>query len=250
MGAFINNTVTDAGVYAAACALSGMELTFTRIVMGSGALAEDQDIRKLEDVLDPEATIDITRHEVQSGNTAILGGVFTNNEAGEGFFWRELGLYAKDPSDPEGSEILYCYGNAGDLAEWIPPSGGQTVIEKNVDILTYVGASANVRVYIAPDAYPTKADFDKLREEVAAANATAREALSVAMDARTIALNAQSVVEGYGNLIDEYASKLKSLEDAVFSDITANPFRLSFENLDGITLTSGVHNVARQRLEC
>ena len=31
-------------------------------------------------------------------------------------------------------EVLYCYGNCGDLAEWIPPSGGATIVEKTIDL--------------------------------------------------------------------------------------------------------------------
>ena len=44
--------------------------------------------------------------------------------------------------------------------------------------------------------------------------------------------------------------KVDALWDAVFGDITTNPFQITFANLDGITLTSGVWNATLQRLEC
>lgn len=250
MGAFINNTVTKAGILLAAKALSGKQIVFTKIEMGDGFLSEGQNVEDIERVISPKQTVDITRREIQSANTAILGGVFINNELQEGFYWRELGLYAQDPDDDGLGEVLFCYGNAGELAEYIPASGGATIIEKNVDILTYVGNSANVTIYIAPDAYPTKADFDELEKKVNAANTTANEAKALAMDARKFAQQALDQVLAYANQIGDFRSELKTLWDAVFSEVTANPWQLTFADLTGITLTSGTWNKARQRLEC
>ena len=44
--------------------------------------------------------------------------------------------------------------------------------------------------------------------------------------------------------------KVDALWDAVFSDITSNPFQITFADLTGITLKSGVWNASLQRLEC
>ena len=44
--------------------------------------------------------------------------------------------------------------------------------------------------------------------------------------------------------------KVDALWDFVCTDITSNPFQITFANLDGITLTSGVWNATLQRLEC
>ena len=56
---------------------------------------------------------------------------------------------------------------------------------------------------------------------------------------------------GYiSNVVQQNTSKITTLWDAVFGDITTNPFQITFANLDGITLTSGVWNATLQRLEC
>lgn len=247
MGAFVNSTITKAGVLAAAKALSGQQLTFTKIVMGDGFLSEGQTVDNLEDVINKKVTVDIVRHSVESANTAILGGVFTNQGLEDGFYWRELGLYAQDP---DVGEILFSYGNSGDLAEYIPADGGNTVIEKNIDILTYVGNAANVSIYIAPDAYPTKADFDELMKKVDACTTTANEAKQIAMEARLTAQQALALVKEFGKIVDANTSKTQTLWDAVFSEVTANPWRLDFTNLDGIELVSGVWDESRARLVC
>ena len=49
---------------------------------------------------------------------------------------------------------------------------------------------------------------------------------------------------------DLNTSKIATLWDAVFSEITTNPFQITFADLTGITLTAGIWNSGLQRLEC
>lgn len=46
----------------------------------------------------------------------------------------------------------------------------------------------------------------------------------------------------------DLASRLKRLEDAVLSNITGNPFEISFKDLEGLKVT-GIWNKEKQRLE-
>lgn len=45
-------------------------------------------------------------------------------------------------------------------------------------------------------------------------------------------------------------SKIATLWDAIFTNITGNPFTIAFSSLSGITVTAGVWNAAKARLEC
>lgn len=247
MGAFVNSTVTTAGILASAKALTGEELVFTKIVMGDGFLSEGQDVSAIDGVISPKVNVDIIRKKVESANTAVLGGVFTNKELPEGFYWRELGLYAQDPG---GEEILYCYGNAGEFAEYIPAEGGNTIIEKNIDILTYVGNAANIKIYIAPDSYPTIADFEELRDLVNGGISVANEARQYAMEALSTSQQALAKIVEYGKSINENVSKVQTVWDALFANVVKNPWRLDFKDLDPITLTSGVWDKTQAILEC
>lgn len=249
MGAFINNTITSAGNLALARALAGGKLTFTKIVLGDGQLPAGTPIRDIQGVINPKATIDITKLKVNDDRTAIVGGTYTNNATATGFYWRELGLYAEDPDSSIG-EILYCYGNAGDLAEWIPPSGSQTTIEKSIDILTYVGDAANVSIYIAADAYATISQYETYKAIALGAQAASVKASDEATAALLRATSAESTVTSLANTVAENKSKVTTLWDAVFSEVTSNPFTLTFSDLEGITLKSGVWNAANQRIEC
>lgn len=50
--------------------------------------------------------------------------------------------------DPDLGEVLYCYGNAGANAEYIPAGGGPDVVEKIVDVKTIVGNVSTVNAVI------------------------------------------------------------------------------------------------------
>ena len=45
-------------------------------------------------------------------------------------------------------------------------------------------------------------------------------------------------------------SKIATLWDAIFTNITGNPFTVAFSSLSVITVTAGVWNTAKARLEC
>ena len=249
MAAFINNDITAAGLIVLAKGAAGEKINYTRIVLGDGYLEEGQTPRSLTDVVSPRATIDITKLKVNTDGTAAVGGVFSNDQTSDGFYYRELGLYAEDP-DPAVGEVLYCYGNCGDLAEWIPPTGGATIVEKTIDIITVIGTATRVTAYIPADAYATKLDYETYKAIALAAQATANDAIVIAQQAVTVAEGAAQAVISISNSVAQNTSKINTLWDAVFSDITSNPFQITFVNLSGITLTSGVWNATLQRLEC
>lgn len=249
MAAFINNDITTAGLIVLAKGVAGQKINYTKIVLGDGYLEEGQTPRTLTGVVSPKATVDITKLKINGDGTVAVGGIFTNGDETEGFYYRELGLYAEDP-DPEVGEVLYCYGNCGDLAEWIPPSGGATIVEKTIDIVTAIGTATNVTAYIPADAYATKEDYENYKAIALAAQAAANQAILLAQQAVGIAEQAAAAVVDLSNVVQQNTSKITTLWDAVFGDITTNPFQITFANLDGITLTSGVWNATLQRLEC
>ena len=236
MAAFINNDITTAGLIVLAKGVAGQKINYTKIVLGDGYLEEGQTPRTLTGVVSPKATVDITKLKINGDET-------------EGFYYRELGLYAEDP-DPEVGEVLYCYGNCGDLAEWIPPSGGATIVEKTIDIVTAIGTATNVTAYIPADAYATKEDYETYKAIALGAQATAEEALALARQAIAIAQAAEASANDLSNAVGQNTSKIATRWDAVFSDITSNPFQITFADLTGITLKSGVWNASLQRLEC
>ncbi len=162
MAEFTDSAMTRLGNTAAAQALAGMKLTFTRIVFGDGYVPEDAAVEEMTDVAHACADIPVTRIKVHPENTANVGGTYINDSLEEGYWWREIGLYALMPET--GEEILFSYANAGELAEWIPATSASTVWEKRIDLYVYVGSKASVNVAIKPDSYVTR---EQLEDELA-----------------------------------------------------------------------------------
>lgn len=249
MSTFINNDITTAGLIVLAKGQSGQIIRYSRIVLGDGYLGEAQSPRNLSEVIHPVVSLDITKCMVNEDGTVAVGAIFTNRELETGFYYRELALYAEDP-DPNVGEVLYCYGNAGDLAEWIPATGGATIVEKTVDIVTVIGTASNVTAIIPPDAYATKQDYLDAIAVARAAQEFAQSSNDKADAAMVASGKALDSVTALSNQVGDNTSKIKTLWDAVFSEITSNPFQITFGDLAGITLTSGIWNKTLQRLEC
>ena len=247
MAAFIYNDITAAGLTLVAKGMAGSPIKFTRLVLGDGYLEEEQKPRDLSDLISPRASVELTKLKVNNDGSAVIGGIFSNKDLNSGFYYRELGLYAEDPDI---GEILYCYGNCGEIAEWIPPTGGSTIVEKTIDIITMIGATQNVSAYIRSAACATKSDFELYLSVVAAAQKTADDAVAVAREATAAAEAAKQAVVELTKLITSNTSKVATLWDAVYGQITENPILVVFADINDITMTSGVWNAALQRLEC
>lgn len=125
---------TNKGKLLQSKAQSGVNLNFTRMAIGDGELS-GQAIQELNGLINEKKSISITTLKVQDSGKVQVGGIISNQDIITGFYWREVGLFA---DDPDVGEVLYCYGNAGDLAEYIPASGGAEILEKELNIIAIV----------------------------------------------------------------------------------------------------------------
>lgn len=125
---------TNKGRALQAKAQAGTLLNFTRMAAGDGELGSSI-IADLNDLKNEIISLDIHKLKTLPEGKAVVGTVLSNQDLDSGFYFRELGVFAEDPDE---GEILYCYGNAGDTAEYIPSAGGADIIEKVIDIITIV----------------------------------------------------------------------------------------------------------------
>lgn len=161
MGAFGGLILTNRGKTLQSKAQAGVTLEYTRIAIGDGQLGTTP-ILDLNALRHQVKSLPITKLKVFSGGKAVVGTVWSNSDLTEGFFYREIGIFAKDP---DLGEILYCYANSGELAEYIPPGGGSDLIERSLDIQVLVGNAANVTAIIDSSlVYATKPDLDALEQ--------------------------------------------------------------------------------------
>lgn len=144
MSAFGGLILTNRGRNLQAKVQAGANLHYTRIALGDGFLGTSA-IADLTTLKNQVKSLPITKLKVMTGNRVILGTVLTNKDLVAGFYYRELGIFAQDP---DLGEILYCYGNSGNLAEYIPADGGADALEKSIDLEMLVGNAANVSAVI------------------------------------------------------------------------------------------------------
>lgn len=108
MSNFKNKTITSKGLELLTSALAGQKLHFTRIVLGSGEY--NGDIGMVESLVDQKQSLDIISMS-RNGSQVVLTATLTQDKIIEGFYWKEIGVYAKGV---DGVEVLYIYGSAKD----------------------------------------------------------------------------------------------------------------------------------------
>lgn len=146
MGTFSNNAITDNGRILLSHVQMGAEFIPTKIVMGSGSLPTGTTVRNITDVITPEKTLEITKKKRSNDGTVTIGGVYSNQEVATGFYFRELALYAKAiyPEGQEVTEVLYSYGNAGSVADYMPAYTVGQPVERQIDVVVYIGNDTKV----------------------------------------------------------------------------------------------------------
>ena len=169
--AFTNGPIfTNAGKELHSRAIAGDALKFTKMQMGDGSL-DGRAIDSLTALIHPVASVEIATLK-HSGNFATVGGVFNNATLTSGFYWREVGLFAADPDAPDDrtKDILYCYQNAGSLAEFIPASANE-LISKRINIVVIADETATVSATVAEATRAADISFDNSETDLEATDA-------------------------------------------------------------------------------
>ena len=160
MGKFIDNAITDAGRILLADVQIGATFTPTKIVIGSGKMPPGTTARTISAVVTPVIELAINKKERANDGTVVIGGIYSNETIREDFYFRELALFAKavkaDGSPTQ--EVLYSYGNAGELADLMPAYTSGSPVERQIDLVTYIGNDTKVDVAVTSGMYISKVE--------------------------------------------------------------------------------------------
>lgn len=138
--------------------IGGQGISFTTIKLGKGTLSTA--IANLTDLVDTVVTIEAALSN-GNGTYVDISGSFSNAGMTEGFYWREIGVFAADPNYPDdrSHDVLYCYQNAYDTADFIPAASVETV-EKHITVPLIVGDAESVSCLLDPSlVYATHQDI-------------------------------------------------------------------------------------------
>ena len=170
MANFQNNAITDSGRALLSHVQMGAVFTPTKIVVGSGYMPPGKTARTMTDVVTPVKNLTINKKQRTNDGKAIFGGVYSNQDISQDWYFRELALYAKAvyPEGQEIAECLYSYGNAGDQADLMPAYTTGQPVERQMDLVVYVGNDAKVDLTIESGVYLTQEQAEKMIAEALA----------------------------------------------------------------------------------
>lgn len=179
MSVFFDNAITDVGRQLWAEIQAGGTFKPTKIVVGSGYLPTGKTVRTMTAVAETVKTLQFNKQQKLTGGDFVFGGVFNNKDVSTAFYYRELALFAKviRTDGTETAETMYSYGNAGDNAELIPAYSTSTAIEKQLDLITYIGNDATVVVEIQSGVTVSMSEFNAAVDDLKAADAALNNSL-------------------------------------------------------------------------
>ena len=160
MAGFTYNSITERGRILLSAAQVGATFEATKIVMGSGNIPSGYTAATMTAVVAPVIELEINKKKRAGDGTVTFGGAFSNETITEAFYFREFALFARVQyaDGTYSDEVLYSYGNAGGNADLIPAYSTSTVVEKQMDLVVYVGNETQVNLTVASGLYNTHAD--------------------------------------------------------------------------------------------
>ena len=91
--------------------------------------------------------------------------MLNNKDVTEGFYWKEVGIFAEDPDTKE--EILFMYATAGETSDFIPAFEEGNMLERYVDVDIYISDVESITAIIDSSlVYATQKDFTDFKEEI------------------------------------------------------------------------------------
>ena len=158
MADFIGTILTNAGRDILTKALAGAKLTFSRIGIGDGVWDSGTNPEQMVALKDEKKSLPIQEISVVGDGTTRLRFVLTNSGLTEGFFVREIGIFALDPDTQEEKLYAVAYAENPDFI----PSDGVTKVENVVDIYTVVSTAQSVTAVISDTVVlATKEDIEQ-----------------------------------------------------------------------------------------
>lgn len=167
MGSFSNLAVTQNGQLLLSHVHAGAVLIPTKIVIGSGALPAGTTTDLMSAEVAPVKELTINKVNRSNDGKVTFGGMYSNGEISTPFYFRELSLHCRgEYRDTSGNvtkaldEVLFVYGNAGDTADYMPAYDSGQPVERQIDLVVYIGNSAAVSLEVSSGLAITKEEFE------------------------------------------------------------------------------------------
>lgn len=165
MGAFKSAVITEKGQALLAKVVAGTtKLAFTKIAVSADTLSGD--LVKRTDIGTIKQSSKIASVSKQNNSNVKVSASISNETLHEGYYIRNIGLFATDPQD---GEILYSISVADEstaTADWMPPFNGIGTSSLLIDLVTAVSNASEVNVSVDPSTSATVAQIIDLQEQI------------------------------------------------------------------------------------
>lgn len=163
MADFEYSVVTDVGKALIAAAINaGHEIAFTKMKSGSGTYSTAEKsqaaLRAMTALKNTEQTVGIATREA-SGDQLTCGTSFNNTGLATGYYFREIGLFAKDNDDENAVEVLYAIA-VTDSPSYMPAEDPDAPTVITMEYNTVITNDVDYTVVISSHVYAVASDVD------------------------------------------------------------------------------------------
>ena len=130
---------------------AGETLSLTKLKLGSGIIGEGQSLEALTDLVSPEQNLGIAEKTALENGLTEIKATITNAGLEEGYYVRELGVFAQDPDE---GEILYAV-TTDTAPDYLPAQGSATVLSQEFAIYIATSNVNHIEATIDPTALAT-----------------------------------------------------------------------------------------------
>ena len=266
---FNKAVMTDAGLELLNKAhLGTAKISFTNMRIGSGSYTDDE---KTTAALQARTALKSYKNQYAFNEAEASGDEEMRLQASlsncdssgeglvdEGYYITEIAIYAKDSTAEDANEVMYAITVSADEehADYMPEYTGDNQIEITQAWFIKVDNAENVTVNVT-EQYASREDMINAQADIAELIAnlsaeitratSAEEALESNLNAEiTQAVSAEEArAKEAENALDV---RLSLVELILLTDVAGNPFTVTFDALDGITV-QGVWNTEAKRIE-
>lgn len=234
--------ITDKGRHLIAKLVAGKQLELSRIMVGSGSCPDNTKPRTLTNLINPVAAATSTIPVYDGASVQMIVEYRSNLNGGldHGFWLREFGIYANDPDE---GEVLIYYGSLGDYPQWVSAASTTGVDVRRFPVTIVIGDDSGVAVNYSCEAWITAEDLDAYYKTTALP--LFLDEAQALIDYHDVNSDAHYPIQ---NTISNLDTRLSLIELMINTNVTGNPFMITFENLDGVSV-EGVWNERAKRIE-
>lgn len=236
--AYYGYKITTAGRNFLARLLAGETMEISRVAVGSGQLADGEELEDRTDLVETVAMATSLEPVVEGNQMSLMIEYRSDLNGGldEGFNLNEFGIFVIDDQSETG-ETLLLYATLGEHPQYVAAYTGNTVDIRRFPVTIVIGEDRNVVVSYRTEAWMTQEDVRNYYSLVLLP--LVKEEIDEKISIHNRDTLAHHDIRDETRMLD---SKVKNLEVGLRNNVLSNMFSITFHTLDKVELVAGIWN--------